>query len=178
MCGLKFGWTPNFGARRRLRRLTLNLISGSTYAIVFWIHLSFNPRIFIDASRRRYILLLSSVSWKKWQKWHFFQGTYDMKSSWSALRIHFWIIYWNILKFIGFKPNFFLSNRKSLKEEEVKSLEDDKDRFRRELEDEIEYLLNEKNQMQSRHMVNNLFGIGVVPVKYFLKIENRSRRRF
>ena len=51
-----------------------------------------------------------------------------------------------------------------MKEEEVKSLEEDKDRFRKELEDEIEYLLNEKNQMQSRHMVNNLFGIGVVPV--------------
>ena len=33
-------------------------------------------------------------------------------------------------------------------------LEDEKDKFRKELEDEIEYLLNEKNQMQSRHMVS------------------------
>ena len=74
--------------------------------------------------------------------------------------------------------NFFCQTEKSLKEDEVKSLEEDKDRFRKELEDEIEYLLNEKNQMQSRHMVNNLFGIGVVPVEYFLKIESRSRRRF
>ena len=47
------------------------------------------------------------------------------------------------------KPNL------SSKEEEVKSLEEDKDKFRKELEEEIEYLLNEKNQMQSRHMVSS-----------------------
>ena len=34
-------------------------------------------------------------------------------------------------------------------------MEEDKDKFRKELEEEIEYLLNEKNQMQSRHMVSS-----------------------
>jgi len=51
--------------------------------------------------------------------------------------------------------NIYWSNRISSKEEEVKSLEEDKDKFRKELEEEIEYLLNEKNQMQSRHMVSS-----------------------
>ena len=50
--------------------------------------------------------------------------------------------------------NIYWSNRISSKEEEVTSLEGDRDKFRKELEEEIEYLLNEKNQMQSRHMVS------------------------
>ena len=80
-----------------------------------------------------------------------FEGTYDMKSSevpLNSFSLFFIDIYW-FCQYIFVKPIW------SSKEAEVKSLEEDKDKFRKELEEEIEYLLNEKNQMQSRHMVSS-----------------------
>ena len=84
-----------------------------------------------------------------------------MKSSQVPLN-SFLIIHCFSLIFIDI-ANIYWSNRISSKEEEVKSLEGDRDKFRKELEEEIEYLLNEKNQMQSRHMVSTtLFMVKLV----------------